>query len=53
VHCEEEREGGHGFFSTREVFHVSEAFEGRHGVVFNAIEIGLVGIFDVKVPVPK
>lgn len=37
VDGEEEGEGGHGFFAAGEVFHVAEALEGRHGVVFDSV----------------
>lgn len=49
VDGEEESERGHGFFAAGEVFHVAEALEGRHGVVFDAVEVGLVAIFHVEV----
>ena len=49
VDCEKKGEGGHGLFAAREMIHVSEAFERWHGVVFDAGEIGLIGVFDVEV----
>lgn len=49
VHGEEESKGGHCLFAAGEVFHVSEALERRHGVVFDAVEIRLVRVFDVEV----
>ncbi len=49
VDGEEEGECGHCFFAAGEVFHVAEAFEGGHGVVFDAVEVGLVAVFHVEV----
>ena len=49
VDGEEEGEGGHGFLAAGEVLHVAEALERGHGVVFDAVEVGLVGVFDVEV----
>lgn len=49
VHGEEEGQRRHGFFAAGEVLHVAEAFERRHGVVFDSVEVGLVGVFDVEV----
>ena len=49
VDGEEEGEGGHCFFAAGEVLHVAEALEGGHGVVFDAVEVGLVAIFHVEV----
>ena len=49
VDCEEEGEGGHCFFAAGQVLHVSEAFERRHGVVFQPGEVGLVGVFYVQI----
>ena len=51
VHGEEEGEGGHCLLAAGKVFHVAETFEGRHGVVFDAREVGLVFFFDVEVAV--
>lgn len=49
VHGEEEGERGHGFLTPGQVLHVPEAFEGRHGVVFDAVQIGLVAVFHVEI----
>lgn len=49
VDGEEEGESGDGFLAAGEVLHVTEAFEGGHGVVFYPREVGLVTIFYVEV----
>lgn len=51
VHCKEEGQGRHGLLAARKVVHVSEALERRHRVVFDAGEVGLVGVFDIEVTV--
>ena len=37
VNGEEQGQGGHGFLAAGEVFHVAEALERGHGVVFDAV----------------
>ncbi len=51
VDGEKERQGSHGLLTTREVLHVAETFEGWHCVVLDAIEVWLVGGFDIEVSV--
>lgn len=49
VDGEEEGESGHGLFSSGEMLHVAETLHRRHGVVLDAVEVGLVGVFHVEV----
>lgn len=49
VHGEEEGQRGHGFLAAGQVLHIAEAFERRHGVVFDAVEVGFVAVFHVEI----
>lgn len=49
MYREEERQRRHGLLATREVLHVAESLERRHGVVFDAGEVRRVAVFDVEV----
>ena len=52
MHCKEKSEGGHGLFSSGQVFHVTESFERRHSVVLDAVKIWFIGIFDIEITIP-
>ena len=51
VNGKEQCQGGHGLLATRKMIHVAKALEGRHGVIFDAFQIGFVGVFDVKISI--
>lgn len=47
----EEGEGRHCLLAPGEVLHVAETLERRHGVILDTIQVGLVGVFNIQVPV--
>lgn len=49
VHGEQEGERRHCFLAAGEVLHVAEPLEGRHGVVFDSVQVGFVAVFHVKI----
>jgi hypothetical protein len=49
VHSEEECEGSHRLLTTGKMLHVTEALEGRHGMVFDARQIWAVAVLDVEI----
>ena len=50
VNREEKGKSGHCLLASGEMLHVTEPFEGRHRVVLDTIQVGLVGVFDIQVP---
>lgn len=49
VHGEQEGQRRHGFLASGEVLHVAEPLEGRHGVVFDSVQVGFVAVFHVQI----
>lgn len=51
VDGEEKGKSCHGLLASREMLHVTEPLEWRHGVILDTIQVGLVRVFDIQVPV--
>src|SRR2546421_1020298 len=49
VNGKEQGQRSHGLLSTRQMLHVSESFQGRHGVIFDSVKIRLVRVFNIEV----
>lgn len=48
---EEKGESSHCLLASGEMLHVSESLERGHGVVFDAVEVGFFGVFDVEISI--
>lgn len=49
VNGEQERQSRHRLLPAGEVLHIAKALEGRHGVIFDSVQVGFVAVFHVEI----
>lgn len=51
VYGKEKGESSHGLLSSREMLHIPEALQRRHGVVLDSGKVGLIRVLDIEISV--